>query len=159
MLDINGLPERLGQKLAGATLLHAAIIQAFTDFAPWLGRNDMPFFPEYTDHGPDHILRVITTADSLIHDSAWDLFSANDAGVLVLAILLHDIAMHLTPESFLNLISPSNTRTVNFSNDRPWSEVWNDFFAEARRWDAKKLNAILGDAGGCLRSQKISQST
>ena len=77
------------------------------ELAEWIASSGMPFFPGFTDHGPDHLSRVLATASWLIADDAWSVLTARDAACLVLAVLLHDAAMHLTEDSFRALIAYS----------------------------------------------------
>ena len=63
-----------------------------------------------------------------------------------MAILLHDCGMHLTQDGFRALIKDSGQPIVIGFNELPWSELWNDFIAEARRFGQEKLIAIFGEA-------------
>ena len=78
-----------------------------------LADNKLPFFPDYTDHGTDHINCVLQSEVELIPSEVWEgsrresrlrLLCDADAAVIIGATLLHDIAMHLHPEGFLELI-------------------------------------------------------
>lgn len=139
------IPELFQQKLADSSVLKAAVSNSFTQFEPWLASSGMPFFPGFTDHGPRHISDVLDTAASLISDESQNLITAEDVAVLCIAILLHDCAMHLTQDGFRALIEDSNQPIVLSFGDRPWSQVWQDFTAEARRFGQDKLLAIFGD--------------
>jgi hypothetical protein len=140
------LPKRLKEKLAQSPGLHGAVLVGLDELEPWIADNKLPFFPEYTDHGPDHINEVFVTAEALIRDEAWPHVTAEDVAVLVLGILLHDCAMHLSEEGFVALlkkkewaapISPIDTTT--------WPDLWDDFLREASRFDGKKLKRLFGD--------------
>jgi molecular chaperone HtpG len=139
------IPELFQQKLAKSSVLKAAVSNSFTQFEPWLASSGMPFFPGFTDHGPRHISDVLDTAASLISDESQNLITAEDVAVLCIAILLHDCAMHLTQDGFRALIEDSNQPIVSGFRDRPWSQAWQDFTAEARRFGQDKLLAIFGD--------------
>jgi len=125
--------------------------------------NKLPFFPDYTDHGIDHVNRVLQAEVSLVPDDVWNqsaptsktdqLLCDADAAVIVGATLLHDIAMHLRADGFLELIAP-NTRFRRLewfdenhnghTADRPWKELWEDYVREARRFSDRVLTNIVG---------------
>lgn len=107
----------------------------------------MVFFPEYTDHGPQHIEDVMMTAESLITDNSWSHLTPEDSAALALSIVLHDCAMHLSEDGFLELLDPTITRqTIPLFAEKAWPELWVDFLGEASRFDAKKLRALFGDS-------------
>jgi molecular chaperone HtpG len=141
------LPTRLADLLASNAELLGAVNLTLHDFLIWFGDRNMVFFPEYTDHGPKHIEEVIVTAEALIKDESWTHLTPEDAAVLVLSIVLHDCAMHLSEDGFVEIVSPASSRQIvpGFS-EKPWPELWADFLAEASRFDARKLKALLGDA-------------
>jgi len=86
----------------------------------------------------------MATASSLIEDHAWPTMTPADAAILVLAILLHDSAMHLNDDGFQALLLPSSSSPV-LPLDEPWPKLWQDFLSEASRFDARKLTEIFGD--------------
>ncbi len=142
------IPTRLNDVLATADELHACVRRSLVELTPFLdsGKAELPLFPEYTDHGLGHTFTVLTTISSLIPEPAWPLLSAEDAAVLVLATILHDSAIHLTEDGFLDLLSDSGQQLLLAEfKDLPWIECWEVFFAAARRWDARELKNILGD--------------
>ena len=94
------IPKRLRKKLAEDGPLEGFVHQSLDRFEPWLKDSGMPFFRGFTDHGPEHLRRVLDAADWLIVKEAFAVMSPSDVACLVLAILLHDIAMHLTEDSF-----------------------------------------------------------
>jgi hypothetical protein len=98
------LPPRLEELLKKDSSLYGSVLISFADFEPFLRLSGTPFFPEYTDHSPKHILEVLQTASSLVHNEAWPVLTPNDAGLLCIATLLHDCAMHLTEDGFFSLI-------------------------------------------------------
>src|SRR4051795_3956594 len=76
--------------------------------------NKLPFFPDYTDHGIDHINRVLNSEVELVPKPVWErskrgsdacLLSDADAAVIIGSTLLHDIAMHLRAEGVRELVS------------------------------------------------------
>jgi hypothetical protein len=106
----------------------------------------LPFFPEFTDHGVTHVQGVLDVTAELLTPKSRELVTAEDIAVLTIAVLLHDSAMHLTPDGFLSLIDPSRPGPLIPTLDpESWSEAWSAFMAEASRWDGRRLHAVLGD--------------
>ena len=128
-----------------------------------LDDKQMPFFPSYTDHSGEHIHQVLQAEADLIPAEVWErcktkepqqrLLRPEDAAVLIGGTLLHDIAMHLHPDGFLELVG-ANSRfqplpwfkdeQQGHQADRPWRELWLDYQREARRFSDGKLGGIIG---------------
>jgi molecular chaperone HtpG len=88
----------------------------------------------------------MTSASGIVLKESWPLVSPGDAAVLVLAILLHDCAMHLTEDGFVSLVDSVSSRSIiPNSDDEPWPVLWSDFLGEASRFDAKKLFGLFGN--------------
>jgi hypothetical protein len=141
------IPEPLQEVLSRDSRLQSAVAASIEAFEPWLSDETagLAFFPDFTDHGPKHINKVLRAAADLIALGAWPLITPDDVAGLIVAVLLHDSAMHLTEEGFLSLINGTyaNAYAVDLG-DRAWPETWNEFFAEARRWDRRKLAEVFG---------------
>ncbi|MFZ2644007.1 MAG: ATP-binding protein [Verrucomicrobiia bacterium] len=139
---IRGLADRVGEILAD---------------------NKLPFFPDYTDHGIDHINCVLKSEVELVPKPIWEnskkdsdprLLCDADAAVIIGGTLLHDIAMHLRPNGLRELVS-KDTRFQplpwfkedheGHSSDRPWQELWEDYIREARRFSDRQLTNIIGE--------------
>jgi molecular chaperone HtpG len=142
------IPDRFEHILRAQARHHGAVLQTLDGFETWLKDNKLVFFPEYTDHGPEHVERVMRGAEGLIREDAWSFVTAEDAAVLLLAILLHDCAMHLSEDGFLALIGPgaASPRSPYFSEpcDRSWADTWASFLQEASRFDQQKLTSLFG---------------
>ncbi len=154
-------PNKLKQLLEGSTL--QSHIWTFADTASKiLSDNKLPFFPYYTDHGIDHINRVLQSQVDLVPEDVWTkstgesdprLLCDADAVVIIGATILHDFAMHLRPAGFLELVS-DDTRFKPIAwfdkdheghrADRPWPELWQDYVREARRFSDRQLVNIVG---------------
>lgn len=154
-------PERLENLLKDSPMF--APIRAYADRAgEILADNKLPFFPDYTDHGTDHINQVMESEVDLVPEAVWNgstkdsrprLLCDVDATVIIGATLLHDIAMHLRPTGFLELVN-KETRFQPLSwfmdnqeghkADRPWYDLWLDFQREARRFSDRDLGNIIG---------------
>ncbi len=140
------IPERLDSLLRQDPNWHGQVLQAITNFEPWLKQNKLEFFPEYTDHGIEHLEGVLRSATWLISDDAWEELRPSDAAALVLSVLLHDLGMHLTPDGFLTLLDESRWHSpLPDTKDKPWPLLWEEFMLEARRFDGRKLTQLFGD--------------
>lgn len=148
------IPTRLQKRLSENSALQGAVQLALERFAEWFEDSKMPFFPEYTEHGVNHLANTLSTADWLITDESWKIITPEDAAVLVLSVGLHDCAMHLSPDGFVRLVDPrsnfgcdkndaSDVIDVTFFDDLPWSELWVAFLAEATRFDSRKLKLLF----------------
>jgi molecular chaperone HtpG len=144
------LPDALTELLARDGGLNGAVSLSISRFEPWLASNALTFFPEYTDHGPVHIERVLQGAARLLPDEAWTSLGPEDATVLVLATVLHDCGMHLSKDGFRYLVSqpsrwqPRGARFLDSFRDPPWPVLWDEFCREASRFDEQKLTALFG---------------
>lgn len=141
------LPSRTKILLETDPIITAFVYSCIAKLTPWISDNKPVFFPEYTDHGFTHLNEVLLTADGIISDESWDHLTPKDAAAMVVSVLLHDCAMHMTVDAFDALINdkfPSVTSRYT-GKEKSWSDVWSDYFAEAKRFDAKKLYSIFGD--------------
>lgn len=149
------IPEQLSALLKDNTDLRAAIDRITASVSTILSDNKLPFFPAYTDHGLNHVNDVLATMVRLIPKEVLTekLLTANDAAVMVLGALLHDLAMHLRESGFQDLITgrwpteKTKERVLPGKaefGDRPWPDLWTAFLAEARKWDDAKLERLFG---------------
>ena len=154
------VPNPLRELLAKSRPLNAAIERLASDAEQLLTDDDMPFFPAYTDHGVTHVNRVLATCVKLVPRKVWesDILSSEDAAAMVGAAILHDLAMHLRPAGFVELVtSPGTFRSRPWFDrqqglrppDVPWDEAWASFAREARHFSITQLDQILrpGNAG------------
>jgi molecular chaperone HtpG len=111
-----------------------------------ISANSLVFFPEYTDHGIEHIEATLQTAFDFATDDAKKLITPVDATVLCVSVGLHDLGMYLTREGFESLIAKnSKWKGVPFFDKESWLELWEDFYSEATRFDDRKLKSLLGE--------------
>ena len=149
------IPKYLQKKLDEDNSLSGCVRSSIAEFEPWIKLNSLPFFPEYTDHGLAHIEGVLETANGLMSESSRELFTSGDSATLILAVLLHDVAMHLSEDSFLYLVQPkSYSQIINGFDDKSWSLLWEEFISEAKHFDGRKLAAIFGDTSPILSLPK-----
>ena len=141
------IPKRLSYILERDQTLDGAVKFAISQFEPWIKHSHLPFFPEYTDHGLEHIESVLRTASGLIRDDAWEAITSADTAVLILSVLLHDCAMHLSEDGFFSLLEEDRSKKlIPGMRDKPWNHLWEDFFGEAARFDGRQLVRLFGDA-------------
>lgn len=139
------IPTRLSSLLQTNDKLNGAVLQTISIVRPWFEDNKLVFFPEYTDHGPKHVHEVFETAESLITETSWPLLRSEDVATLILGIILHDCAMHVSEDGFISLISDGSRPLKEGFAEKSWSQLWDEFMAEARRFDERKLKALFDD--------------
>jgi len=132
-LKIN-IPPRFKNKLNGTDweiIVGTTVINA----EPFL-QGEPKFFPEYTIHGIDHINHVLKIADNLIPKAILDdenLYSAGDVGVLICAIIIHDLGMFIDISKFTSVLTDKRILVDGFQSDKPYSFLWNDYCQKAKR--------------------------
>jgi molecular chaperone HtpG len=140
------IPHKFKDILDQNSALSGLVNTSMSEFSEWLKRNDVRFFTEYTDHSLEHIESTLETANDLIRDECKAFITPHDVATLVLATLLHDCAMHLSEDGFINLVREDETTIINGFEDKSWKLLWADFLAESRRFSGRKLVALFGDA-------------
>lgn len=139
------IPTQLEQRLKNDPQLYAGVLATSQTLSEVLQHSKLPFFPDYTDHGINHIENVLLTADALILESSWTEFTPADAAVLIISVLLHDLALHLSEDGFKYLMEEgSGEYTVPGLSDVPWKQLWQQFLSEARRMDGRQLTRLFG---------------
>ena len=87
------IPNIFLEKLEQADI--GAITSVSNKYSALLRDNKLYFFPEYTDHGIEHVEEVLKAASEIINNESIDLLNSKDITILILAILLHDLGMHI----------------------------------------------------------------
>lgn len=138
------MKERLEQDSG----INSFTLTSVNNLKPWLDANTTVFFPEYTDHSFIHLNEVLATAESIITDESWDTITPEDVSAMIISVLLHDCAMHITEDGFYSLITDTypSIKSQYFSTDPKWSEMWSDYIAEAKRFNSDKLKSIFNDS-------------
>ncbi|MDT5268658.1 MAG: molecular chaperone HtpG [Acidobacteriota bacterium] len=126
-------------------LLNGSTHYALGVISPWFEDNKLVFFPEYTDHGIRHIQEVFDTTEALIPKGGWEILTPEDVATLILAIILHDCAMHISEDGFITLLSDDSKPRNELFSDKPWRQLWDEFMSEARRFDERKLKALFDE--------------
>lgn len=89
------IPKKFENILKKNDVYHSELLRLNDDFTNWTKENRLEFFPEYTDHGSEHIQSVLDTAESIINEQSFSILTPEDIYVLISSILLHDSAMHI----------------------------------------------------------------
>ncbi|MNG02185.1 hypothetical protein D3C84_851970 [compost metagenome] len=141
------LPSRTKELLEKNSAYYAFALSSISSLQPWLADNKTVFFQDYTDHGFTHLNEVLLTADSIISDDSWPQLTPQDAAAMIVSIVLHDCAMHLSEDGFYTLIEGRypDISSRYLKDEIAWSALWQDFMAEAKRFDAKKLFSLFGN--------------
>jgi hypothetical protein len=154
---------RLLKQLLEESGLQAPVRALADQIGNILSDNKLPFFPDYTDHGIDHVNCVLQFEVELVPRLVWEqsqndsdpcLLCDADAAVIIGATLLHDIAMHLREDGFRELVSPDSRfqplpwfkdAHEAHAADRPWHELWEEYVREAKRFSERDLAKIIGE--------------
>lgn len=148
------IPTKLRELIAGSPF-EGPTVELVDVVGAIFEANAMPFFPAFTDHGSHHVELVLQAAVDLTPDAVWEeeLFEPADAAVLICAAMLHDLAMHVHPQGFVELVS-EETRFkpaqwfrddhVGRPADAPWPELWDAFQREARHFGRSKIESLFG---------------
>lgn len=103
------------------------------------------FFPEYTHHGIFHIRRTLELCDKLITDKALSNMSARELGILIIAVILHDIGMFLKKEGVNKILYGNySDKKTSILDKYTWKEVWERYIHDIQRYSDKKLRRIFG---------------
>ncbi|WP_435979544.1 HD domain-containing protein [Psychrobacter sp. DM4] len=145
-MSIN-IPNMMERILKKDSSIHSFTLASVSDLKPWLDANTTVFFPEYTDHSFIHLNEVLATAESIITDESWDNITPEDVSAMIISVLLHDCAMHITEDGFYSLIRDTYPpiKSQYVSEEPKWSVTWSDYIAEAKRFNSDKLKSIFND--------------
>lgn len=141
------LPKRWIKKLDSKTrILIDENENAFGDILD----HELFFFPEYTNHKIMHINHIMRISEKLVPKVCDKFLTAEDIMCYVIAVLYHDIGMHITYEGFLRMIREGclDGEHREVYGDPKWEQLWNQYILEAKLWDEKKRKDILGDPDG-----------
>lgn len=140
------LPTLLQNLLQADQTFSAFTLASTSRIETHINSNRMEFFPEYTDHSSKHIEETLQTACDLATETAASLLTSADAAVFTVAVGLHDLGMHITKDGLLTLIqNDSPWRGVSFFDKKTWADLWSNFYAEATRFDGRKLRQLFGE--------------
>ena len=125
--------------------LYGKVLNTISISEKILKDNKLEFFPEYTDHGIQHIENVLSIAEKIISNESYKIMTAYDVQAIVLAILLHDIGMHIKYDEFKELIKNKNRVKLNSKTiESSWNEEWDKYMKEVHLWNNNKKKLIFG---------------
>tara|TARA_R110000868_G_scaffold96212_1_gene264724 strand:+ start:1494 stop:4433 length:2940 start_codon:yes stop_codon:yes gene_type:complete len=137
------IPQRFDEKLTGN--YRAFIDGTISNFSVILQDNKLEFFQEFTDHGTAHIEEVLNTACNLISDESFEFLNEKDIAVLIMAVILHDVGMHISSEGLKKILDKDyDQNRVQYFDSLSWDDKWNEFFYEAKRFNDEQLTNIFG---------------
>lgn len=140
------IPERFREALERDLEWDSIVKEVIRIFSPIIKENRLEFFPEHTDHGFLHINKTLEIANKIISNETFNKLNILDISLIILSIFLHDLGMHFTYESFIELINGKFKNNVDTSIDnKTWSNLWDEYLVEAKLWSAKKIKAIFND--------------
>ena len=149
-MSIIDLPLKLNERLEkdpDEKDLIVLINSSLIPFSQILHKNEFYFFPEYTDHGINHINNVLETIEALIPENILDKLSAIEICLLKVSVFLHDLGLQTNPEVFKNmLVGAYDNIEGNQFEEITWKELWKAYLKESRYWDAEKRVNIIGDS-------------
>ncbi len=65
------LPKKFEEILSNNQTAHSIVLDVVSAFEPILRDNKLFFFDEYTDHGIEHIEKVLESAEFIISDNSF----------------------------------------------------------------------------------------
>lgn len=140
------IPPKFKEKLSKAPLLDGQITSTVAVFSGIYADNKLYFFPEYTNHGLEHINSVLRAAEEIIDDHTIDkILTSQDIAVLILSIILHDLGMQLSFDTFKSLIEGKNDDSkIDVLDEKTWIQLWDEYLDEAKKFSGKQLRNIFG---------------
>ncbi len=145
-MDSIEIPKRFEKKLESDPDYCVIVKEIIRRFSPIIKDNKLEFFPEYTDHGFLHINNTLQLADRIIPDETYNKLNTLDISMIILSVFLHDLGMHITYEFFIELIQGKSKNCIDTRVDnKTWDILWDEFFAEAKLWSAKKRQSLFKD--------------
>ena len=141
------IPPKIDNILRKDTQLHSNVHSilngAMSEKIKW---KQLDFFPEYTNHGSEHIERVLSIASDLIHEDSEELLTPLESAVLVLSIAFHDLGMYITVDGFNALLHGKLSKQhISHLHDKHWSSAWDSFFAETQKYNDQQILALYGE--------------
>lgn len=140
------LPTKFENTLKQNDIYRGEVLKLITKFSGWIKHISPEFFPEYTDHGIEHIQSVLDTAENIINDASWEILTPEDIYVLVSSILLHDSAMHLDKHGLWSLIKDDrfNGVVLGKRGNKTWLDKWEEFKKSVTKFEENDWYSFFG---------------
>jgi hypothetical protein len=140
------IPLKFIEILNKNQVANSIILDVITSFEPIFNDNKLYFFEEFTDHGINHIEKVLESAEFIISDASFDNINANEVAVLILSIILHDLGMHIELSTFKSMLKGDyDSVKINSLDNKTWSELWEDYLNEVKRFSTIQKKNIFGN--------------
>ncbi|PQA59418.1 HD domain-containing protein [Siphonobacter curvatus] len=146
------IPKELEQKLKTSEDINLIVRTVIRDYNSILHDRKMYFFEEYTPHDIEkHLNDILKTSLGLMTKNTLSILSGEDIGIYVLAVLLHDIGMHIEYDTFIALVDGRYDVSLKESDcfntrGKTWLTLWNEYILEAKILDAKARNSLYGNS-------------
>ncbi len=148
------LPKRF-KDIIQESRYEGVVNTAIVNYSDLLRESRFYFFPEYTNHGIEHINDILLSTEKLISEKTFEekILTGDDICFYILAVIIHDIGMHITYDGFITLINHPNDKVIIPKLDKkPWRELWNEYFHEVKRFSGDKLKSIFNDNDIIIRN-------
>lgn len=138
------LPVRFQDKLNEDMRWETYVNQSYGNVEDYYYRSPR-FFPEYTNHGILHIDRVIELCDRLIPEEALSKMKPRELGILVIAVIMHDIGMFIETDGLQKILfGDRSTYKTEILDDFTWKQKWDKYCRAVLRYSDKKMQRIFG---------------
>jgi len=139
------IPFRFEEILKQNQTFYSIVLDVITSFESILKDNKLYFFEEYTDHGINHIESVLDSCEFIITDESYKNLNPNEVATLILAVILHDLGMHIEYSTFKSLLEGEYDDVPCFIDSKTWNELWLDYLSEVKRFNTYQKKNIFGD--------------
>ncbi|MCU7613198.1 ATP-binding protein [Chryseobacterium sp. GMJ5] len=141
------IPDKFKDILSKNQIANSVVLDVISSFEPIFKDNKLYFFEEYTDHGIDHIEKVLESAEFIISIDSFKNITATEISILILSIILHDIGMHVELATFKGMLNGDYDKCKNnIIDDKAWSQLWNEYLTEVKRFSSVQKQNIFGDS-------------
>lgn len=145
------IPERLMERLGKDTKKQASVTNLQSKVQEIISESPY-FFPDYTDHGIDHINEVLIMADQLIAEDTYSakngaqyLLDPNSVAFLICAILLHDLGMFLKTDGVKMLVAGEcSSHRIDGLDVNDWRTCWSEYVTKTRRMKDNEMDHLFG---------------
>lgn len=140
------IPPKFQEIIAKNQTINSIVLDVISSFEPIFNDNKLYFFEEYTDHGINHIEKVLESAEFIISDESFKNISANEVAILIFSIVLHDIGMHIELSTFNAMVNGEyDSIKIENLDSKTWNELWNDYLVEVKRFSSIQKRNIFGN--------------
>lgn len=139
------LPKRFIKKLEEHEIWHANVVRVIENVQDYFYESPY-YFPEYTNHGILHIRKVLDLCNHMIPDTSMNELSARELGILIIAVLIHDLGMFIKKDGLnLLLFGEKSDYKTELLDKYTWKEEWQTYLNRLMRYSDKKMIRIFGE--------------